>query len=156
MALYQVYLDVLPFPHSNYRFNHGLYLVLLSFYFMEWSGKHTFSSISCLRKIFSSLPRWIFKIAQPSLIFFHTFVRCRVKFVVFLNLSYSSPKILLWRPSAAFLHSPTCLLSKILANIYACLFLLNENRLWPSNPYWTKYTHAYVPSNLSFSPRQVG
>ena len=156
MALYQVYLDVLPFPHSNYRFNHGLYLVLLSFCFMEWSGKHTFSSISCLRKIFSSLPRRIFKIAQPSLIFFHTFVRCRVKFAVFLNLSYSSPGILLRRPSVAFLHSPTCLLSKILANIYACLFLLNENRLWPSNPYWTKYTHAYVPGNLSFSPRQVG
>ena len=74
MALYQVYLDVLPFSHSHYRFNHGLYLVLLSFYFMEWNGEHTFPSISCLRIIFSSLPRQIFRIAQPSLIFFHTFV----------------------------------------------------------------------------------
>lgn len=70
--------------------------------------------------------------------------------------SYSSHGTLLWIASVAFLHSQTCLLSKILANIQACLSLLNENRHRLSNPYWKKFTHVFAPSNLSFSHRRVG
>ena len=145
MAFYQIYIDVLSFPHSNYRFNHGMYLILINFYSMEWSGEHTFLSIPWyqigrsiisisfyslpkslvivfrpsdpyqttipymswlspyLRMIFSSLLRQTFRIARPFLIFFHTLVRCRGKFVVCLNLSYSSHEILLRRPNIAFL-----------------------------------------------------
>ena len=35
----------LGIPHSYYRLNHGVYPVLLSFYFMEWGGECALLSI---------------------------------------------------------------------------------------------------------------